>query len=112
VFLAERERVVPWSRRETLVESFYPKRGQGRPPMPLSTMGHIHFLQPWFGYSDPAMEEALHDIPWLHQFAGLDAFEDGMPDESTILRFRHLLEQHDLAAAMFAEVKALRAEQG
>lgn len=94
VFLAEMDTVVPWSRLEALIEPFYPKKGNGRPPMPLSTMLRIHFMQQWFGYSDPAMEEALHDVPLLRGFAGLDAFEDVMPDESTILRFRHLLEKH------------------
>ncbi len=64
------------------------------------------------GYSDPAMEEALHDVPLLRRFAGLDAFEDVMPDESTILRFRHLLEKHDLAVAIFAEVNAVLSEKG
>jgi IS5 family transposase len=112
VFLAEMETVVPWSRLEGLIEPHYPKKGNGRPPMPLSTMLRIHFLQQWFGYSDPAMEEALHDVPLLRQFAGLDAFEDVMPDESTILRFRHLLEKHDLATAIFAEVNGLLSEKG
>ena len=112
VFLAEMETVVPWSRLETLIEPFYPKKGNGRPPMPLATMLRIHFMQQWFGYSDPAMEEALHDVPLLRRFAGLDAFEDVMPDESTILRFRHLLEQHELAVAIFAEVNAVLSEKG
>lgn len=112
VFLSEMERVVPWSRLEALIEPYCPKKGNGRPPLALSAMLRIHFMQQWFGYSDPAMEEALHDIPLLRQFAGLDAFEDVMPDESTILRFRHLLEANSLAAAMFAEVSALLSEQG
>jgi transposase, IS5 family len=97
------ERVVPWARLEALIEPVYPKQGNGRPPMPLGTLLRIHFLQQCFGDCDPAMEEALHDIPLLRRFAGLDAFEDVMPDESTILRFRHLLEQHELAGALFAE---------
>ena len=80
--------------------------------MPLATMLRIHFMQQWFGYSDPAMEEALHDVPLLRRFAGLDAFEDVMPDESTILRFRHLLEQHELAVAIFAKVNAVLSEKG
>lgn len=80
--------------------------------MPLGTMLRIHFMQQWFGYSDPAMEEALHDVPLLRRFAGLDAFEDVMPDESTILRFRHLLEKHDLAVAIFGEVSTILSEQG
>ncbi len=112
VFLAEMETVVPWARLEALIEPFYPKKGNGRPPMPLGTMLRIHFMQQWFGYSDPAMEEALHDVPLLRRFAGLDAFEDVMPDESTILRFRHLLEKHDLAVAIFAEVGAVLSEKG
>jgi IS5 family transposase len=112
VCLSKMETVVPWSRLEALIEPFYPKKGNGRSPMPLGTMLGIHFMRQWFGYSDPAMEEALHDVPLLRQFAGLDAFEDVMPDESTILRFRHLLEQHELAVALFAEVNAVLSEKG
>ena len=112
IFLSEMETVVPWFRLEALIEPLYPKKGNGRPPMPLATMLRIHFLLPWFGYSDPAMEEALHDVPLLRQFAGLDAFEDVMPAESTILRFRHLLEQSELAVALFAEVNAVLSEKG
>jgi IS5 family transposase len=108
VFLSEMERVVPWARLEALIEPVYPKRGNGRPPMPLATMLRIHFLQQWFGYSDPAMEEALHEVPLLRRFAGLDV----MSHESTILRFRHLLESHDLASALFAEVNAWLSEKG
>jgi len=114
IFLSEMEGVVPWSSLEALIEPHYfVKRAKGgRPATPLATMLRIHFLQQWFGYSDPAMEEALHDIPLLRRFAGLDAFEDTLPDESTILRFRHLLEKHDLAVALFAEVDALLAQKG
>ena len=112
VFLSEMETVVPWSRLEALIEPFYPKKGNGRPPIPLATMLRIHFMQQWFGYSDPVMEKALHDIPLLRRFAGLDAFEDVMPDESAILRFRHLLEQNELAVAIFAEVNAVLSEKG
>lgn len=103
---------MPWSRLEALIEAFYPKKGNGRPPMLLAKMLRIHFMQQWFGYSDPAMDEALHDVPLLRQFVGLDAFEDVMPDESTILRFRHLLEQNELAVAIFAEVNTLLSETG
>lgn len=111
-FLAEMDQVVPWKRLEALIEPVYPKAGRGRRPMPLSAMLRIHFMQHWFGYSDPAMEEALHDIPVLRQFAGLDAFEEVMPDESTILRFRHLLEANKLAIALLAEVHAVLSEKG
>lgn len=112
VCLAEMDSVVPWSRLEALIEPFYPKKGNGRPPMRLGTMLRIHFMQQWLGHADRAMEEALHDVPLLRQFAGLDAFEDVMPDESSILRFRHLLEQHDLATAIFAEVAGVLSEKG
>ena len=111
-FLAEMNAVVPWFRLEGLIEPVYPKAGRGRRPMPLSVMLRIHFIQHWFGYSDPAMEEALHDIPLLRQFAGLDAFEDTIPDETTILKFRHLLEANALAVALFAEVNAVLSEKG
>jgi len=114
IFLSEMERVVPWSRLESLIEPHYFVKGTkgGRPATPLATMLRIHFMQQWFGYSDPAMEEALHDIPVLRRFAGLDAFEDALPDETTILRFRHLLERHGLCEVMFGKVSELLSEKG
>ena len=93
-FLAEMERIVPWERLEALIEPVYPKPGNGRRPYKLGTMLRIHLLQHWYGYSDPAMEDALHEVPLLRRFAGLDAGESRMPDETTILNFRHLLEKH------------------
>ena len=112
VFLAEMERVVPWRRLEALIEPHYPLAGRGRKPYRLSTMLRIHLLQHWYGYSDPGMEEALHDIPALRRFAGLDAGESRMPDETTILNFRHLLEAHQLAESLFQEVVSLLTDQG
>jgi transposase, IS5 family len=114
VFLAEMDRVVPWARLLALIEPHYPKVGAkgGRPPKPLATMLRIHFMQQWFALSDPAMEEALHDMPVMRAFAGLDAGVDAIPDETTILNFRHLIEGHGLAEAMFAEVNGLLAEKG
>lgn len=111
-FLDEMEIAVPWGRIEARIKPHYhrARNGRGRPQMPLSSMLRIHFLQQWFGYSDPAMEEALYDIPMLRAFAGLDAFEDHLPDETTILRFRHLLEKHALAEAIFDEVQAVLLE--
>lgn len=97
-FLLEMESVVPWSRLLAVIEPHYPKAGNGRRPYELPAMLRIHFMQQWFGYADPAMEEALHDIPLLRRFAGLDAGTDTMPDETTILNFRHLLETHGLSA--------------
>jgi IS5 family transposase len=111
-FLAEMNQVVPWSRLVALIEPHYPKPGKGRRPIPLETMRRIHFMQQWFAYSDPAMEEALHDIPLLRGFAGLDATVEAVPDETTILKFRHLLERHGLAAAMLDEINALLGERG
>jgi IS5 family transposase len=111
-FLHEMEAVVPWARLLSVIEPHYPKAGNGRRPYELSTMLRIHFMQQWFGYSDAAMEEALHDVPLLRHFAGLDAGVDTMPDETTILNFRHLLEQHGLSKQIFAEVNGLLTEQG
>lgn len=106
------ELVVPWTRLLAVIEPHYPKAGIGRRPYELATMLRIHFMQQWFGYSDAAMEEALHDIPLLRHFAGLDAGVDTMPDETTILNFRHLLEKHGLSQQMFAAVNGLLTEQG
>ncbi len=111
-FLQEMERVVPWALWVAKVAPHYPVAGRGRRPFPLETMLRIHLMQQWFGYSDPAMEEALHDVPMLREFAGLDAGEDAMPDETTILKFRRLLEAHALAQALFDGTAALLAEQG
>jgi IS5 family transposase len=112
VFLAEMEQVVPWVRLLARIAPHYPVAGNGTQPYPLASMLRIHLMQQWFGYSDPAMEEALHDIPLLRDFAGLDAGNSRLPDETTILRFRRLLERHDLARTLFNEVTALLSEQG
>ena len=111
-FLLEMEAVVPWARLLAIIEPVYPKAGNGRRPYELSTMLRIHFMQQWFNYSDAAMEEALHDIPLLRRFAGLDAGSDTLPDETTILNFRHLLQTHRLSTRLFAEVNALLTEKG
>jgi IS5 family transposase len=103
-FLDEMERVVPWARLIGLIEPHYPKGRTGRPPFAIGTMLRIHFLQQWFGLSDPAMEEALFDVPLYRDFAQLPGGISRLPDESTILRFRHLLEAHELAAQILAAV--------
>ena len=111
VFLAEMERAVPWRQLEALIEPHYPKVGGGRPPYALSSMLRIHCLQQWYGLSDPAMEEALYEIASMRRFAGLSLTNGGVPDETTILNFRHLLERHDLARRIFEAVKGhLRAK--
>lgn len=104
VFLDEMERVVPWSLLEAVIEPFYPKVGNGRPPMPLGRMLRLYFMQQWYGLSDPAMEEALYDSHSMQRFAGIDPVHDSVPDETTILHFRHLLEKHQLTALLFAAV--------
>lgn len=111
-FLQEMAQVIPWAVWISRIAPYYPKAGRGRQPFALETMLRIHLLQQWFGYSDPAMEEALHEIPTLREFAGLDAGEDAMPDETTILKFRHRLEAQALAQTLFDETAALLAEKG
>jgi transposase, IS5 family len=104
VFLEEMDKVVPWARLCALIEPCYPKPGNGRPPIPLERMLRIYFLQQWFNLSDPAAEEALYDSLAMRQFAGIDLGAEPAPDETTLCRFRHLLEAHDLGVAMFEEV--------
>ncbi len=111
-FLDEMNRVVPWAALVELIEPHYPKGKTGRPPMGIETMLRIHFLQQWFGLSDPAMEEALHDVPLYREFAGLDGPMRRLPDESTILRFRHLLEKHQLAGPLLAAVNEVLQAHG
>ena len=110
-FLEQMERVVPWAALVALIAPYYPEGRTGRPPFALETMLRIHFLQQWFSLSDPAMEEAFFDVPLYREFAQLNAYER-MPDESTILRFRHRLEKHKLANAILASVNDLLGAQG
>lgn len=102
-FLAEMEEVVPWADICALIEPFYPKPGNGRPPYGLDRMLRIYFLQQWFNLSDPGVEEALYDSATMRDFAGIVGREPA-PDETTICRFRHLLETHDLGRRLFEEV--------
>lgn len=112
VFLAEMDKVVPWARLAALIEPVYPKAGNGRRPYPLETMLRIHFMQQWFSLSDPAMEETLYDIASMRGFAGLSLTRGSVPDETTILNFRHLLEKHQLAEQLLAQINALLSERG
>lgn len=111
-FLHEMDQVVPWERLINLIEPHYPRAGKGRTPMPLEVMLRIYCLQQWYGLSDPAAEESLYDIESMRRFAGLELGEDAIPDETTILKFRHLLEKHQLTDALFVEVKAYLQDQG
>ena len=111
-FLAEMEQVVPWARLVERLRPLYPKGERGRPPIGLERMLRIHFLQQWYGLADGAMEDALYDSQALRGFAGIDLTVAGVPEETTILNFRHWLERHELSQALFAEVSAMLEERG
>lgn len=103
-FLEEMELVVPWAELVALVEPHYPKAGNGRRPVGVERMLRIYFLQQWFNLSDPAVEEALYDSPLMREFVGIDLGREPVPDETTVCKFRHLLEEHQIGAAMLATV--------
>jgi len=112
VFLAEMEGVLPWSALCALIEPFYPKPGNGRPPVGVERMLRIYFLQHWFNLSDPAVEEALYDSQAMRRFVGIDLGREPVPGETTVCRFRHLLEEHDLGRRLFDEVQRHLAAKG
>jgi transposase, IS5 family len=113
-FLAEMEQVVPWGRLCALIEPHYPKGSAagGRPPLPLERMFRIYCLQQWYDLSDPGAEEALYDSITMRGFAGVSTDEDVIPDESSILNFRRLLEKHQLTERLLAEINAHLSERG
>jgi transposase, IS5 family len=103
-FLEEMEQVVPWAKLCALIEPHYPKAGNGRHPVGLERMLRIYFLQQWFNLADPAVEEALYDSTVMRQFAGIDLGREPVPDETTVCKFRHLLEEHGLGGEMLETV--------
>ena len=113
-FLADMDKVVPWQALIDLLELHYPRSSSkgGRPPYPLATMLRIHLMQQWYSLSDPGMEEALIEVPTMRRFAGIDLISDRIPDETTILAFRHLLEKHNLGEQIFETVKAHLKKRG
>jgi transposase, IS5 family len=113
-FLAEMEQVVPWARLYALIEPRYPKGSPagGRPPLPLERMFRIYCLQQWYNLSDPGAEEALYDSITMRQFAGVSTDEDVIPDETSILNFRRLLEKHQLTERLLSEINAHLSERG
>lgn len=112
-FLAEMEAVVPWAALLAVIAPHYPKAGRrGRPPMPLETMLRIYFMQQWYALSDPAMEDALYEIESMRRFARLELADDAMPDETTILKFRHLLERHGLTGQMMNVINDTLEQRG
>jgi IS5 family transposase len=110
-FLAEMDAVIPWGRLGALIEPYYPKAGQGRQPLGLEKMLRIYFLQQWFNLSDPQAEDAIYDSESMRRFAGVELGDEAVPDESTILRFRHLLEQHGLTKGIFDAIAGLLEER-
>ena len=113
-FLEEMERVVPWTDLAGIIAPFYAKEPEkaGRRPYPLLTMLHIHLMQHWFNLSDPAMESELYDSMAMRKFAGLGGLSNPTPDETTILNFRHLLEEHELSAQLFDAINAYLVRNG
>jgi IS5 family transposase len=105
-FLEEMNAIIPWRRLMDTIKSHYPKAVRGRRRVPLETMLRIHLLQHFFNYSDPAMEEALYEVPLYCRFVGIDLAVDTVPDETTICKFLHLLERHHLADAFLSEINA------
>ena len=113
-FLDEMNLVVPWAELVSLIAPHAPAPGAkgGRPPFAVETMLRIHFIQQWFNLSDPAVEEALYDSPLMREFVGIDLGREAVPDETTVCKFRHLLEEHQIGAAMLATVNEHLQEKG
>ncbi len=111
-FLARMETLVPWAEFCALIEPHYPKTGNGRPPIGLERMLRMYFIANWFNMADEACEDALYDIPALREFCKIDLGRERVPDATTLLGFRHLLEEHDMGAAMFAKVGELLLSNG
>ena len=110
-FLGEMDAVIPWAGVMGIIEPHYPKAGNGTQPLPMERMLRIYFMQQWFNLSDPAAEDALYDSESMRRFAGVELVDDAIPDESTILSFRHLLERHQLTERIFALVRGLLEEK-
>ena len=110
-FLEQMDKLIPWKRLENRIRRHYPKPGNGRQPYPLEVMLRIHCMQLFYNLSDPAMEDALYEIESMRRFAGL-SLSGPIPDETTILNFRHLLEKHHLGEKMFDEINAVLKKQG
>jgi len=111
-FLEEMDRVIPWDELLQEIKKYYPKAGNGRQPMPLKRMLKIYFMQQWYKLSDPAMEDALYDSESIRRFADIDIETDEIPDETTILHFRHLLEKYELTKKIFETTKQYLSDKG
>lgn len=112
-FLEKMEQVVPWGRLAEVIAPHYPKSGKrGRPPSGLERMLRMYFVQQWYGLADEAVEDAISDSQALRNFMGIDLSRESVPDATTLMGFRHLLEAHDLPQAMLVEVNAMLIERG
>jgi len=111
-FLATMERVMPWAELCSVIEPYYPKAGNGRPPVGFERMLRMYFVQHWFNLADVACEDALLDSVALRRFVGIDLGRERVPDGTTLLKFRHLLEEHKLGAALFAAVGKVLQDRG
>lgn len=113
IFLAQMEKVIPWARLMEVIEPHYPKSGKrGRPPIGLERMLRMYFVQQWYGLADEAVEDAVYDSQALRNFLDIDLSRQGVPDATTLMGFRHLLEAHDLPQALLVEVNAMLIERG
>jgi IS5 family transposase len=110
-FLGQMEEMVPWSRLVGLIKPHYPKGKRGRPPMGIERMLRVYFLQQWYGLADEALEDAIYDSQAMRLFVGIDLSQEGVPDATTLLKFRHLLERHDLTRGIFEEITTMLSEQ-
>jgi IS5 family transposase len=110
-FLGEMEQVVPWARLVGVIEPHYPTGRRGRPPVGLERMLRLYFLQQWYALADEALEDAIYDSQAMRLFAGIDLSVESVPDATTLLKFRHLLEEHTLTPRLFAEINALLGER-
>lgn len=112
-FLEKMEQVVPWSRLMAVIEPYYPKAGRrGRPPIGLERMLRMYFVQQWYGLADEAVEDAIYDSQALRNFMDIDLGRHSVPDATTLMGFRHLLEAHDLTQALLVEINAMLKERG
>ncbi len=103
-FLSEMESAVPWSRLVSLIEPYYPRGKRGRPPVGVERMLRIYFLSQWYGLADEAVGDAIYDSQAMRNFVGVDLGSESVPDATTLLKFRRLLEAHQLTQALFAEI--------
>jgi IS5 family transposase len=111
-FFRRWEQVVPWAELVALIEPHYPNSDKGRPVIGLERMLRVYFLQQWFNLSDPAVENAFYESPSMRGFVGIDLGREPAPDETTVCRFRHLLERHELGKRIFARVNTYMAKHG